>query len=360
MSGDGGPADSGPGARTRVRKYLPGVATLVAVAVLARLVAPSVPGTPLLLAVAAGAVVANVVGTPAALAPGVGLHPLLLETGIVLLGAGVSAAALVAAGPSLLLAVVAVVAGGLVLVEAVARVAGLGGRTGSLLAAGAAVCGVSAVAATASALDADESEVALAAGTVLAFDAVTLAAYPAIAAAFALDPRVYGVWAGLSMFSTGPVTAAGFAYDPVAGEWATVTKLARNALIGVVAAVYAVRAAVGAATLRRSVGRSLDRARDDPAAATGRAAATLWDGLPKFLVGFLAVAALANAGLLSGDARETLSVAADALFVLAFAGLGFDIRLDRMRSAGVRPVAVVAAAFLVVSGVAFVLASALF
>ncbi|MFC7097934.1 YeiH family protein [Halobaculum marinum] len=337
-----------------IRRLLPGVATLVAVAAGARLVAPHAPLTPLLLAVAAGAVVANTVGVPDALAPGVAVHSLLLETGIVLLGAGVSLAALAAAGPALVVAVLVVVAGGLALVEALARLAGLDGRVGSLLAAGSAVCGVSAVAAAAGALDADESEVALAAGTVLTFDAVTLAVYPAVASTLALDPRVFGVWAGLSMFSTGPVTAAGFAYHPVAGEWATVTKLARNALVGVVAVAYSVRAAAETTP----AGDARDRPERE-ASATGvrRAVAALWDGLPKFLVGFVAVAVLANAGVISGAARETLLVASDALFLLAFAGLGFDIRVDRMRDAGARPLAVVGVAFLAVSGAAYLLAT---
>ncbi|WP_277553767.1 YeiH family protein [Halobaculum limi] len=338
--------------RSIIQQVLPGVVTLVVVAAGARLLAPYVPVTPLLLAVAVGAVVANTVGVPDALEPGIALHALLLETGIVLLGASVSLAALVAAGPQLLLAVVAVVAVGLLLVELLARVAGLRRRTGSLLAAGSAICGVSAVAATAGALDADESDVALAAGTVLTFDAVTLAVYPGIATTLALDPRVFGVWAGLSMFSTGPVTAAGFAYHPVAGEWATVTKLARNALIGVVAVAYSLRAAAGS-----------DESAETDAASTGGirgTVAALAEGLPKFLVGFVAVAALANAGLIAGPARETLVVASDTLFLLAFAGLGFDIRADQMRAAGVRPLVVVGVAFLAVSGTAYLLASGLF
>lgn len=338
--------------RSIIRTVLPGVVTLVVVAVAARVVAPYAPVTPLLLAVAVGAVVANTVGVPAPLEPGIALHSLLLETGIVLLGASVSLAALAAAGPRLLLAVVAVVAAGLLLVELLARLAGLRRRTGSLLAAGAAICGVSAVAATAGALDADESEVALAAGTVLTFDAVTLAVYPAVATTLALDPRVFGVWAGLSMFSTGPVTAAGFAYHPVAGEWATVTKLARNALIGVVAVAYSLRAAAGTEESTVTDAASTDGVRG--------VAAALAEGLPKFLVGFVAVAALANAGVIAGPARETLVTASDALFLLAFAGLGFDIRAARMRAAGVRPLVVVGVAFLAVSGAAYLLASGLF
>lgn len=329
-----------------VRRYLPGVATLVAVAAAARIAGEVLPGvTPLVVAVATGALVANTVGAPDSLAPGIGLHDRLLEAGVVLLGASVSLAAVAAAGPVLVGSVVCVVAFGLLCVESLARLAGLDARTGSLLAAGSSVCGVSAVVAAAGAIDADESQVAYAAATVLLFDAVTLVAFPPLGSALGLEPRAFGVWAGLSMFSTGPVTAAGFAVSPTAGEWAALTKLARNSLIGVVAVGYSLRYASGGADGR-----------------TGRGArswlATLRDGVPLFLFGFLALASATTAGLVPPALRDAFGVAVDWLFLLAFAGLGFDIRLDRMRVAGVAPLAVVGAYLLIVSGLTYLFVTA--
>lgn len=58
--------------------------------------------------------------------------------------------------------------------------------------------------------------------------------------------------------------------------------------------------------------------------------------------------------------REALLTGSDALFLLAFAGLGFDIRVDRMRAAGARPLAVVGAALVVVSAAPYLLATGLF
>jgi uncharacterized membrane protein YadS len=83
-------------------------------------------------------------------------------------------------------------------------------------------------------------------------------------------------------------------------------------------------------------------------------------GIPAFLVGFVAVAALANAEVVAGAAREALLTGSDALFLLAFAGLGFDIRVDRMRAAGARPLAVVGAALVIVSAATYLLATGLF
>jgi uncharacterized membrane protein YadS len=112
-----------------------------------------------------------------------------------------------------------------------------------------------------------------------------------------------------------------------------VTKLARNSLLGAVALWYAFRYA-------------------DRSAGSGSRAASLLDGVPNFLAGFAFVALAANAGLLSPAMLAALETASDALFALAFAGLGLDVRLGAMREAGLAPVAVLGVSLLVVSALA--------
>lgn len=329
-----------------IRHLLPGLALLAAVAGAAAIIGPLVPvATPLLLAIGLGAVIANTVGVPRRFRPGVATHSRLLEVAIVLLGARLSLDAIVAAGPRLAALVLGVVGFGLLTVTALAKIAGLNDRLGSLLAAGSSVCGISAVAAVAPICEAEDSEVAHAAATILLFDAVTLLVYPAIGRGLGLESKVYGVWIGLSMFSTGPVAAAGFAHSVAAGEWATVTKLARNALIGLVAVGYSVRYAGGAggAEGAENTRRRLPRAR------------RIWTEFPTFLLGFLLLAAITTLGVVPAPAVDTIVATSDALFLLAFAGLGFDISLTAMRKTGVVPIAVVGTYLVVASGLAYVL-----
>jgi uncharacterized membrane protein YadS len=134
------------------------------------------------------------------------------------------------------------------------------------------------------------------------------------------------------MFSTGPVAAAGFAHSPEAGQWATVTKLARNSLLGGVAIAYSL-----AYTARSATEPGVRR---------------LWAEFPKFLLGFLAVAAVANSGLLSPAALESIGRVSDALFTLAFVGLGLSIRLREMREVGGAAVGAVLVHLLAVSALA--------
>ena len=317
----------------RLPDAAPGILLICLLAGLAVLAGRFLPLDSLVIAVAVGVLVGNVIGTPAWAESGVSTHKLFLETGIVLLGAQLSLGEVAAGGPRVLVLVVATVAVSICVVELLGRhVFDLRRRATALLAAGASICGVSAAVAVAGAVDADAEDIATVTATVLLFDAVTLVAFPAAGVALGLAPKEFGIWAGLSMFSTGPVTAAGFAYDPVAGQWATLTKLTRNALIGVVAVGYSLAFVSREATSIRAV----------------------WTRFPKFLIGFAAVSAIATAGLLSPAAQASLDTLSTALFAVAFVGLGLDVRLDRMRETGVTPILVVAASLSVVATLAYV------
>ncbi|WP_254838881.1 YeiH family protein [Natronomonas marina] len=315
-----------------------GILVLVIVAGAALVVGSKLPVlTPLVLAIAGGAVVSNTVSIPEGIERGIAVHPLFLETAIVLLGASLPLSALVAAGPLLIGLVVGTVALGVVVVTGLSRFAHLNDRLESLLAAGSSICGVSAIAAVAPVVEADDTQIAHAAATILLFDVLTLVLFPPIGRLLGVEAKLYGIWIGLAMFSTGPVAAAGFAHSTVAGQWAMLTKLSRNALIGILVVLYSLLYANRERTQSRSVGT------------TGR----LWAEFPKFLVGFVLLAVLANSGLLSDRVIDTIGLASDALFLLAFAGLGFEIRLRKIRQSGVAPIAVVGLYLVFVSSVTY-------
>jgi len=319
-----------------VSRLLPGLLLLVVGGVLAHLLSTTVLGVNrLLLAVGLGVLLANAVGVPEWAAPGVGTHNRWLELGIVLMGARVAVDQLLSTGPLLLLLVVGFLGFSLVFVELVAReVFEVPERLGSLLAAGYSICGVSAIVAVSSGVRAKADQIAYAVATILLFDAVTLAVYPAIGRLLDLSDVVFGVWSGISMVSTGPVVAAGFAYSEQAGQWATITKLGRNVFIGVVAVLYAVYYA---------------RRDSDDETTTGTDWRSLWNQFPTFVLGFVAVAAVASAGLLSPATVSLFERTYQWLFLLAFVGLGTSIEIQNMRNTGIQPLLVVLTALITVS-----------
>lgn len=314
-----------------VRRLLPGVAVLVAGALVARSLAASLGVNHLLLAIALGFLATNAGIIPDRFEPGIATHNVWLGAGIVLMGASISADTVLEVGAPVLVLVLAAVAFSLLAVEVLARnVFGLAERFGSLLAAGASICGVSAVVGVAGAVRAREEQIAYAAATVLLFDAITIVVYPLVGDLLALSGTVFGIWAGVSMFSTGPVVAVGFAHSEAAGQWATMTKLTRNALIGVVVLAYASYYARSGSGGRPSI-------------------RTLWDEFPKFVIGFLALAVIASAGFFSSAQEASIENAYNWLFMLAFVGLGTEIRLANLRKTGVTPAVVVLVAFLLTS-----------
>ncbi|ELY94309.1 hypothetical protein C482_18412 [Natrialba chahannaoensis JCM 10990] len=327
-----------------------GIAALCLGAVLARLFADTIGGNHLLLAIALGFVLANTVGVPSRLEPGLATHKLWLGAGIVLMGASISVGALREAGGFVLLAIGLVVVATVVLVELLARyVFGLADRLGSLLAAGSGICGVSAVVAVAGAIRAREEYVAYAAATVLLFDALTIVVYPLVGDLLGLSGQVFGIWAGLSMFSTGPVVAVGFAHSELAGQWATITKLARNALIGVVVLAYASYYA------REQTGTTAAGGRPSLFGSLRSTLGTLWVEFPKFVLGFLALAALSTLGVFSAGQQASIENAYNWLFLLAFVGLGTKIRIRQLRQTGITPALVVLLALLAVSSLSLLL-----
>jgi uncharacterized integral membrane protein (TIGR00698 family) len=332
------------------RTLLPGLGLLLAIGLAARLVSSVVPGANyLIVTIAIGLLVGNTYGIPDPARSGVGTHKLWLEAGIVVMGASVALDRVVAAGPTILLLVVVTVMTTAITVELLARlVFSIHEETGSLLAAGSSICGVSAVVAIAESISVDESQIAYAAATVLLFDALTLFTYPVVGQALGLSGTVFGIWAGLTMFSTGPVTAAGFAFSDTAGEWALVVKLIRNSLIGLAAVVYAIYYG------RRTMA---DAEADD---SDGGGLAVLWETFPKFVVGFFAMVVVANLGLIGSEGAASLSNASDWAFLLAFAGLGLNIQIDELRSTGYRPVLAVLVGLAVVATTMLLVVQALF
>jgi uncharacterized membrane protein YadS len=157
------------------------------------------------------------------------------------------------------------------------------------------------------------------------------------------------------MFSTGPVTAAGFAFSDTAGQWALLVKLTRNSLIGFVAIAYAFYYAQ-----RPKRETSGETARDGSKSDYAVPWRFLWESFPKFVLGFLGMMAVANTGLLTSSQITSLSHLSDWAFLVAFAGLGLEIQLADFRTTGYKPIVVVFTGLIVVASVMLLVVQALF
>ena len=280
------------------------------------------------IALVIGAVVAAVTG-PDRLAPyqpGIqfAAGP-LLRTGIVLLGARLFLAEIVRIGGPALGTIVVTMAVSIGLVLLLARLLKVENRLAVLLAVGSAVCGNTAIVATAPVIGARPREVAYAVATITLFGTLAVLFYPAIGRLVGLPPTSFGLWAGVAIHDTSQVVAAGAAYGPAALDVATVVKLIRNALIAPLLMLIA-------------WGWSAYGEHDDPSA--GRARPSLRRAIPPFVLGFLALAALRSLGVIGPELAAVLDTVARALVLVALAGIGLSTRFRDLRETSWRPLAI--------------------
>ena len=307
-----------------------GVLILFVFAMVARTLGTFIPFNELVLAIVFGALVGNTVGVASWFQPGISSYKLWLEVGIVLLGSQMMIQELLSTGPKVLLLVIAVIVFVVTSTEILGRQQGVHPRMRALLGAGIGICGVSAVVAVAGGVRARKEEIAYAVTTILIFDAITLAVYPLIGNTLGLDSLIFGIWAGTTMFSTGPVAAAGFAHSADAGTWAVVSKLVRNSSLGLIVVLFSIRFS---STRSESDGIGWQ----------------IWQSLPKFVVGFFVLAIFTSYGLFSSTQLTSLENASQWAFLIAFVGLGFDLQFSKMLDATFTPIFITLVVFLLSS-----------
>lgn len=101
-------------------------------------------------------------------------------------------------------------------------------RVASLVCAGTAICGGSAIAAAGAAMESTSEEMGTALGAVFLLNAVGLYLFPAVAHHLGLDATTFGTWSGLALHDLSSVVGAASQGGSVALQAALSTKLART------------------------------------------------------------------------------------------------------------------------------------
>ncbi|HEX2152423.1 MAG TPA: putative sulfate exporter family transporter [Acidimicrobiia bacterium] len=327
-------------ATTGAKTFLPGVIVACVLAGIALLVSAVLPPvvSPVLVAVVLGLALANLIDMPAETRHGLDFAAKrVLRWGVVLLGAKLSLGDVVAIGQIGLGVVALCMITAFTIVAVAARAFRVPPRLSILLAVGTAVCGNSAIVATAPVVDADEKEIGVAVGTITVFGTVALLLFPVIGHAVGMADTVFGFWAGLSINDTSQVVAAGAAHSPQALETATVVKLVRNTLMApLIILLY---------WWSRRTRATATEATEALGAARG--------AFPLFVLGFLALAALRSVGVIDAEAASVLATGSTVLITVAIAAVGASVKLSHLRTVGAKPflVGFAASAGLAVMGV---------
>ncbi|HKU05406.1 MAG TPA: putative sulfate exporter family transporter [Bradyrhizobium sp.] len=238
----------------------------------------------------------------------------LLEVAVMLLGASISFAAVMASGAFLLTAIVATVAIMLAISYGLSRTLGLPVKLSILIACGNSICGNSAIAAVAPVIGADGDDIASSISFTAILGVLMVLGLPLLIPLLNLSATQYGILAGLTVYAVPQVLAATVPAGIVSTQIGTLVKLVRVLMLG----PLVVGLSLVAARRRK---RNADATKGPPL--------SLFKLVPWFIIGFLLLAALRSLHLVPDLAIVPVTKTAAILTVLSMAalGLGVDVRV---------------------------------
>ncbi|MCM2293604.1 putative sulfate exporter family transporter [Allorhizobium sp. BGMRC 0089] len=264
-----------------------------------------------------GTLINTVRPLPARFAPGIHMSAkLLLEIAIVLLGASISLKQIAGNGAGLIVAVVAVVIMALTLSYGIGRTLGLPHKLALLVACGNSICGNSAIVAAAPVIDAHADDVAASIAFTAALGILVVLGLPPLAGVMGLDPRHYGILAGMTVYAVPQVLAAAAPLGLLSLQTGTVVKLIRVMMLGPVLLMLGL-----------------------VAGGDGKSSVTLKHLAPWFILGFFALMIARSFDILPHVALEPASMLSGLLTTVSMAALGLSVNLRSLMASGGRVVA---------------------
>ncbi len=241
----------------------------------------------------------------------------LLQLSVILLGFEMNMGNVLTVGSESLIVMAFTLTSAFLFAWAMRKALRLDPVTATLIGVGTAICGGSAIAATAPVIDAKEEDIAHSISTIFLFNIVAVFVFPALGHLMGMSDRGFGLWAGTAVNDTSSVLAAGYAYSDAAGKLATIVKLTRTLII--VPVTFA---------LSLHVARSRK----------GTARFSLSKAFPWFVLGFVAASLLHTAGTVGPELSQALSRSGKFLIVVAMAAIGLNTHLGRLLANGLKPI----------------------
>lgn len=330
------------------RVVVPGVALTLALALAARLGSSEItsalmdgkasPVSPVLLGIVFGILWRHFVGLGSNAGQGVQWTlGTILRIGIALVGLRLTLSGLAGVGPAAFAVVVACITTALVVSKVIGRMLGLSSAMQALLAVGCAVCGCTAIVATAAAIRARPVETGLALTCVVLIGSFGMLAYPWLAAAVLHERALpVGIFLGSAIHDTSQVVGASLIYAQQFGApdvvgYASATKLFRNLSIIILMPLMAW------STRPRMQSASSESVSSRPAL------------VPQFVIWFVAFVLVRTLGdqlvTTSAQAQQTwlqavsaVQVMSDLFMTCGMTAVGLTVCLTQMQRVGFRPI----------------------
>jgi uncharacterized integral membrane protein (TIGR00698 family) len=263
----------------------------------------------------------------------------LLEVAVMLLGASISFAAILASGYLLIGAIAAMVVIMLAISFGLSRMLGLKTKLSILIACGNSICGNSAIAAVAPVIEADGDDIASSISFTAILGVLMVLGLPLLIPLLKLSATQYGILAGLTVYAVPQVLAATVPAGIVSTQIGTLVKLVRVLMLGPIV-----------------VGLSLFAARRKRLAGHAKVVSiSPFKLVPWFIIGFLVLAALRSFQLVPDIAIAPVTKIAAILTVVSMAALGLGVDVRVLSTVGGRVTAAVTLSLLLLLGLSIAL-----
>ena len=260
----------------------------------------------------------NTVGISPSMVSGIGFtSKKLLQWSIIGLGFGLSFTQVVQTGIESLWVTLITIAVAFVVAYFLGRALNIGRNMRTLIGAGTAICGGSAIAAVAPIIKPQDHETALAISTIFLFNIVAVVVFPFMGHTLQMSDLGFGLWAGTAINDTSSVVAAAYSYSNEAGDYATIVKLTRAGMI----IPLCISLALLQARMESKAGNRINLVRI----------------VPWFIVGFLLASAIRSSGMLPAMWLPHIQQVALFLMVMALAAVGLTTDFKSIVKTGWKP-----------------------
>lgn len=329
---------SGVPTMSDMRRYFPGIAVSVLVAMTAQFLSEHYGAPAMLMALLLGLALNFLAEDGTRTRLGVEYSAkTVLRLGVALLGARISAQMLADLGGPMIALVIAGVAVTIVFALLAARVFGRGWRLALLTGGSVAICGASAAMAIAAVLpktDKSERNLAFTVLSVTLLSTIAMVLYPVLAAFFGFSTLESGVFLGGTIHDVAQVVGAGFSISPEVGETATLVKLIRVSMLAPVVLIFSLSIRAGGLEDQVTEGKRPPL-------------------LPGFVLGFLALAIMNSVGLIPAPVAHMAEALSRWALLVAIAAVGIKTSLVKMLEVGSTAIALIVAETVVLA--AFIL-----
>jgi len=297
----------------------------------------------ILIAVLLGLYLRALIGKQEVLSPGIRFSmSRVLRFGIILLGLRLSLQDIAAVGFWALGLVLICITTALSLAFIAGKLFKIPPRLAALIGFGTAICGNSAIVATAPVIEADEEEVSFAVATITLFGLLAVIVYPLIGHLLNLPDRAFGLWSGTAVNDTSQVIAVSAIYSDLAQNFATIVKLTRNTLM---------------APLILVIGLIYNRSRSKKKSGEAlRPRAKISQLVPGFVVGFILMSLYRTLGVMLGFLPQNVSEPGQLVWaanflsfldgtskfaiLMALSAVGLNTDLSNLKRIGLKPLLV--------------------